>query len=433
MYRLTTVGVAGGVEVPQISGTVSGMAVRTFPPSLNLIPASLYAKASASAQTRLSTASTKISQAAQQHFPDYLPIAGPPTVHIDGYTNLSKVPTHDAAFQQKAAAIGVPTRTIALEEPLAAVVDDLGRATIVDGYSRTVVIVSRADLANTNAFTTVIVNDDGNEVLKVAKGVDVSQKVIFLEEDANHYSLAHELAHSLGFLWSDDTADPSLTRDCHIDLHNASPDRHAAYGFQIYDGARLVRQWRDGSESLMGRAGNPANIWIDRCTYKHFLDNLQKMPDPSMILVSGLLARHDGRYAGQLDPVHTLTGQLDPPTAGGPLSLVIRNDAGHALARYPFSPVWELSEGSAQLSIISFQFAVQRPAGAASVELDGPSGLVDREALATPTFDIALERELFDPGYGAGVATLTARAFRLRGGAPSPYAGPSPWPIPAWH
>jgi hypothetical protein len=112
---------------------------------------------------------------------------------------------------------------------------------------------------------------------------------------------------------------------------------------------------------------------------------------------------------------------------------VIRNDAGHALARYPFSPVWELSEGSAQLSIISFHFAVQRPAGAASVELDGPSGLVDREALATPTFDIALERELFDPGYGAGVATLTARAFRLRGGAPSPYAGPSPWPIPAWH
>ena len=54
---------------------------------------------------------------------------------------------------------------------LASVVDDLGRATIVDGYSRTVVVVSHADLANTKAFTTVIADDEGDAVLKVAKGI----------------------------------------------------------------------------------------------------------------------------------------------------------------------------------------------------------------------------------------------------------------------
>ena len=400
-YALTAVAVAGGTEIPQIQGTVKGAVVKTFPPNLNFLPATLHAKAGAGVARGLVDAATKLSQAATEHFTDYLPIAGPPPVHVDPYMDLSTLPVRDAEFQQKAAKIGVPVKNIAPESGLAALVDDLGKATIVSGYSRTIVVASRADFANTPGFSI----EDADEAIKVAKGLTASQKVIFMQVGANHYSLAHELGHSLGFLWSNDPANPSLPRDCGIDLHNASPEPHAAEGFQLFDGANLVRKYRVDQGSLMGRAGDPARIWTDQCSYKHFLDYLQgKLPDPSVTLVSGLVARHGGRYAGQLDPLRQFSGRLDVPAARGAWGLVIRDTAGRQLVRYPFIPVWATSETNFEHSIVSFQFAIEMPSGAASIALDGPGVELDRRRLTTPAAAAAVLGPFIPPVAPAAAA-----------------------------
>lgn len=206
-----------------------------------------------------------------------------------------------------------------------------------------------------------------------------SQKLIFIRTDRTYTTVAHELVHSMPFLWSGD----EMLAGCGLDYHNR--DITVAHGHRITSGGVENRARQTNKLALMGPTSS--DKWIDQCTYWHMVNELQNPPDPDLVLVRGLLGRNGAEVRGTLLPAYQLTGVADLESGtGGDYAIVLRDKGGSELGRYPFNPAWNLSveldqgadPGLADVAqnLVSFAYRVPAVAGTDRIELTGPGDAV---------------------------------------------------------
>src|SRR5262249_49132691 len=146
-----------------------------------------------------------------------------------------------------------------------------------------------------------------------------------------------------------------------------------AAGESLTKGGMPQRQNRDGFVSLMESDGAFDTTWIDQCTYRNLVQVLQKPPDPAAILVQGRLARTGSTVVGDLFPLYTFQGAPAVVAgSGGSYPIVLRSSTGRQLARYPFTPAWNLPDPDTARNVMSFLYRVPFVAGTARVDLVGP-------------------------------------------------------------
>src|SRR5207245_151118 len=132
--------------------------------------------------------------------------------------------------------------------------------------------------------------------------------------------------------------------------------------------------------SIMGPAGGTADRWMDQCTYWHLAQILQNVPDPPVILVQGRIAQIGPKAIGQLFPAYHLDAPVDlAARAGGTWAIVLRDGSGKVLGRYPFSPVWTPPDIPLVEPMKYFAYKVPDNPKVASIELDGPHGILAKK------------------------------------------------------
>jgi hypothetical protein len=263
--------------------------------------------------------------------------------------------------------------------------DFFGSSAIRVAADRMVLVMSREDFD-------ILLGQEGSSGFTVAG----SRKVIYVVADVDHFSVAHEFAHTTGtaqtfhpFLWSDE----DMESECKIrSYHNRALPW--ADGVNIRTGEIM-----EDRVPVMGPAVD--GKWITQCTYLHLLDRLQRRIDPEVLLVRGILSR--GTQAlGSLLPAYELQGDADlEAESSGDYAIVLRNASGAELGRYPFIPEWTLpTHPPTERDLISFLYRVPRLPGVAQIDLLGPGDVLDSlrfsanapsVAITTPNQDTAVQ------------------------------------------
>jgi hypothetical protein len=145
---------------------------------------------------------------------------------------------------------------------------------------------------------------------------------------------------------------------------------------------KVSRERMDNSLALMGPAWTP--VWITQCSYWHVLNVLSGgVPDPPVVLVQGFVSRTPARTAGFLQPFYDLDGVGDLPAGGeGSWAIVLKDQQGGVLARYAWEPQWRIPDMEPERTLVAFAWRLLRPEGLSSVELEGPSGVLDTRTLS---------------------------------------------------
>jgi hypothetical protein len=84
--------------------------------------------------------------------------------------------------------------------------------------------------------------------------------------------IAHETAHTLPYLWTDE----QMKSQCSVNFHNADGSK-VANGFRVTLRGEGHRKLIEGRESFMSQIfADTERDWIDQCTYANLLNELQK-------------------------------------------------------------------------------------------------------------------------------------------------------------
>ena len=127
--------------------------------------------------------------------------------------------------------------------------------------------------------------------------------------------------------------------------------------------------------------------WIIQCTYWHLLKELVKpVSDPNVIVVRGFIDRSGIPVQGQLFPAYQLFGVVDLEAGnGGDWAIVLRDAAGSALSRFPFSPEFFITDPDEEMDEVSFGYRVAALPETTQIDLVGPGYvLVDSGLLQCP-------------------------------------------------
>ncbi|HEX9664669.1 MAG TPA: hypothetical protein VGA49_02500, partial [Patescibacteria group bacterium] len=246
------------------------------------------------------------------------------------------------------------------EQLLSKLNDDLTTSSILGNIDRLVVLISEEGFASFG-FN------------KVAAGFALSPKVIIIKENQSYHTVAHEIAHTLPYLWSSS----QMASQCDINYHNLE-DRYA-FGHQIVEAGEQNRRRQAQKISIMGSEVSASAYWMDQCTYNNLLNQLQKKVDPEIILVRGTLDRSGGTNKGQLHSLYQLDSVADlDTTSQGQWSIRLYDNQGNRLARFQFDPIWKLIVHPEEIerNIISFAYRVPALPNVSQIDLVDPAGIV---------------------------------------------------------
>jgi hypothetical protein len=236
-------------------------------------------------------------------------------------------------------------------------------------------LTKRAILGNADRLV-VIISDEEMKGLKgssTTAGFAMNHKVVFVRASEDHHSVAHEIAHTLPYLWSGD----QMNESCRLNYHNKVMT--IANGPNPFTGVI-----REGSHPFMG--GTKYDIWTTQCTYRNLLEELQTPPDPEVIFVTGKVSR-DGTD-GELSTIYQIESIVDEQAEGN-WSVVLRDGNGVELGRHNFTMVWEIEHLDITLDERSFFIRMPYTYGVHSIELIGPGGVLDSKTFnSEPYVDI---------------------------------------------
>lgn len=242
-----------------------------------------------------------------------------------------------------------------------------------------------ASLAGYQRFVLVLPKDDMIAIVGLhTVGYAFSKKIILVRSGEPYFTVAHELAHTLPYVWSSG----EMNRDCKEpgDYHNQGV--LWANGIRIDTaGVPGPRRFVDHDWTIMGGGDdNPDHTWIAQCTYWNLAKTLRKKPDPPALLVRGFASRSGGSASAVLWASYDVDGVLDvearPATNDEHWAVVYLGADGRQLASYPFEPQWK-DENGHEPALVPFALHVPRMMGVRTVELRGPDSLVLRQAVST--------------------------------------------------
>jgi hypothetical protein len=408
-YTLTAELMTGPGRPTGIRIDVTGRSVTTDRPSLAFRPIALLSGSLApDIRERLEAAARSLRVTSALSIPDYFPVTNVPlTTGLFPFKDQSSLLVHVEEGRRMLISEVVERLDWQLQK-LAAL--DLSRelqvGALMGGFDRVVAILS----------------DQDHELLKRwVKGERddaawAEEKVVFLnlEKAIDPYTVAHEIAHTLAFLYSS----PQMLDECGTDYHNEG--QFAANGHQITADGEPGRLRRDRSPHLMGPLSQPttefvlvegqmivysedrrSDIWIEQCTYRHLLEVLSGgVPDPPIVLIQGFLGRGSGGAVGALMPVYEFDAVEDLPADGpGSFAIVLRDAAGAMLARHAWEPIWSVPDLEAERDALAFAFRLRRPDALARIELEGPQGVLDTRDLSASRPEVTIR----SPGPGEPV------------------------------
>ena len=273
----------------------------------------------------------------------------------------------------------------------------------LDSAEAAVALAAIGKLAQWNRVVAVFAEDDFRrlEPNRDTTAFTVGPTVSYVALDADYFTVAHELAHTMPWDWSD----RQMRALFNFSYHNeAEPITGVGRGFDV----RYRHLMGEGTHAVMGSTGwedkqdriswllkplthdnSPSTIagkWIAQGTYWHLLDFLSTpIPDPDLLLVRGLIAhpRHTSGYRAEFRPFYEFTSIADPAgAASGDFEIVLRGAGGTILGRYPFTPVWTPEDLHRTLPVAAFSCAVPNRPGIAEVELVGRSGNLARQQVS---------------------------------------------------
>jgi hypothetical protein len=245
---------------------------------------------------------------------------------------------------------------------------------LMSGFDRTVVLVSAGD------FRLIWHGSFDVEAEQKAAAFAASQKVVVveLENYGDPITVAHEIIHTVPYVFSGD----EMLAECGIDYHNVGSYR-VGHGHRITYALKPFRERMDNTVAIMGPVIRTRN-WITQCTYWHDLNVLSAaVPDPPVLLVQGFVSRAAGSVAGFFQPFYTLDGVEDLPAGGsGSWAVVLKDAAGNVLARHAWEPQWEIPDMEPARTLVAFAWRLLEPQDLASVDLEGPGGVLDSRRLS---------------------------------------------------
>lgn len=249
-------------------------------------------------------------------------------------------------------------------------------------------IFLRLTTRNTDKAVLLLRNDDMNLLNPWSfdvGGLAVAPKLVYVRDDEKHSAVAHELAHTLPYVWLDDAQTPCGAPN----YHNKS--LNVANGFRVTTGGVEQRARRDRTRSFM-EVHRRSDFWTDQCTYKNLVGQLQALNDPPVMLVQGRMARDPDEVIGELLPVYRNDGIIDlTEGTGGDYALVVRDETGSTLGRFPFEPGWTLAtHPSIERNVLTFAYRLPDLPDAASVELAGPAGVLDTRPLTSAAPEVTI-------------------------------------------
>jgi hypothetical protein len=259
---------------------------------------------------------------------------------------------------------------------------------LMSGFDRVVVLLGPGDFR-------LVYHGSFHETASLnAVAFASSQKVVFVDmgEIGLVETVAHEIVHTLPFAFSGD----QMLAECGIDYHNVGSYR-IAHGHRITLRSRTRRERArmDNSQAIMGPGSGL--LWITQCTYWHVLNVLSAgVPDPPVVLVQGFVSRTPAGPAGFFQPFYEFDAVEDLPAGGeGSWAVVLKDAAGTVLARHAWEPQWKIPDMEPARTLVAFAWRLLRPPGLASVELEGPEGLLDSRSLspAAPVVSIVSPAE----------------------------------------
>jgi hypothetical protein len=271
-------------------------------------------------------------------------------------------------------------------------------AGLMSGFDRIVVLVSDGD------FRLLWSGSVSVQPKFDAGGFAPAQKLVFvnIETDPNPLLVAHEIVHTLPYIFSVS----QMLAECGLNYHNT-------FG-KVGHGHRVTRNLMPGSRERMDGSTavmSGASGWISQCSYRHLLEALARgVPDPPVLLVQGFIARTADGPWGFLQPFYDLMGIEDLPVGGeGEWAIVLRDARGDVLARHSWEPQWYVPDVDVERSLVAFAFRLLPPDGLASVELEGPGGLLDVRTLSASIPIVTIST----PTAG-GAAEFEAEGVRVR-------------------
>jgi hypothetical protein len=427
-YRITAVVVikspdGSSFEFQQIKTAVDGTVVATNPPRFDLIPATLTHPApDDAAQKTLKKQADDLASAIKAKFATYMPLpVGPqnaiaasagPYQDLDLTSNFTSLPFFTAFRERVTKQLGLPPKKTLGSAELQTLIDDLGLFTryVSNVLDRTIVVVRPEDFKAAG-------------VPESWQAFSASRKVIFVKDDSSQYTVGHEFSHTLcsgtapactdGYLWSNVqmlagcnqsklVAGPGHPSNAY---HNDLPAHDWAHGYQLFNAVNAAGMPHFSRAlidlpSLLQSTNETQAQWLDQCAYANDLKQLQKIPDPRVILVSGLVAQRGKRAVGALASAYELNSQVDLTAhSGGPWAIVLRGRHHRVLGRFPFTPAFSYDDPTVKRIVAAIQYSVPAIPGVTAVELNGPGGKLDRLNFSTRAPRIRLrERVVHTPG-----------------------------------
>lgn len=345
--------------------TVSGEATQTYGPDVKLVPVILSSGNPAAWGGSLAHIVQQLATACQEGIPRFFPIApGGMTVTAEPTLNLRHLEPGVGSKLKSLLPFTDTVEEIRADTLSAAMAQRFGTGSAMTNGPKVVVMLSDHDFDLTRR--------GGG-----AQAYCASTKFMVARHDTNFESIAHELIHSMPYLWSKDQMQSLFG----INYHNAADGK--------YGEGMDVRSWgglrKKDEHSIMGSAY--IGKWINQGTYWHLLNEFRSKPDPELLLVRGYIARDGSQRTGIFEPFYQIMGtaDLEALTAGTTANqwlVAVKDKNGKVLARYPIHAQWMVPDLEVERKILSFTYRIPWSANIHRLELLAPSGVVDKRNIS---------------------------------------------------
>ena len=372
--------------------TVKGEAVTTKAPVVDFYPVTLT-PATAAQRRELQEDSDRLARESAKFIPDFFPLAPGSWISSRGgvlnMTSSRKKALDD--YRQWLEAGGIdPTRFQATR-----ILNDITAAEITKRLGLAMHL-GQSDRTSDRAVMVLRTEDVKFMDPRRIDGLAFNPKVVLARDKAEYSVVAHEIAHTLPFIWLSDQEEPCGPPNYH------NTERGVANGFRVTKGGEATSAARSSMDRRNSFMEIRTNWWSDQCTYWHLTEQLLGLKDPPVLLVQGRVASIDTQVVGELFPSYRFDGEVDlAPGTGGDYAVLVKDAVGETLERFPFDPHFLLARHPARSrSVASFAFRLPVISEMASIEFVGPTGVLDTRIVSTGTPTIAITA----PGPGAVVS-----------------------------
>lgn len=343
---------------------VNGQAIRTFGPNVKIVPVQLSSETSGYGSGYLPAKAQVLASEADSKIPLFYPLVdGGMSVTTDPLLDLRTIEPGTLATLWSMVPFTDTTENVRADALSAAMTQRFGTGASLTNGPKVYVLLSDHDFD--------LVRRGGR-----AAAYCSSQKLMVGRHDNKYTTVAHELIHSMPYLWSVTNMESNFGFNYHNDA-----DHNNGNGVMIKSNYRIVQK---DKHAVMG--SDYTVKWISQGTYWHLLNEFRSRPDPELLLLRGYIAQDNGNTAGFQLPVYKIMGIADlkavKPVVKNKWNIILKNAAGDQIGRYAINARWHVPDLDVKRKILSYNYRIPSNKEVSHIELYGPNGLLDKKTIS---------------------------------------------------